>query len=253
MPSSFVTMNDAPTTKHLAVGTSFLVGSVLLLPGFNMICPTAVNTLSPPIVPVPIFIPQFKEDYPTGINLILVGVGLVILGAVGQLILTLQAATPCIAKFGGVMLILGSCLLEFGSVIFLPAFSKPFGPEPPVEIFGKSAPDFGGIIFQAASCVYLVSALTAIFGSVMKVSKRRAEGRSPAGAIVEMLAFCLFIPVSVLFFANGMLPSDQALKAGAWRMAAAVCLFAACFLLFIVTLAEFLIAKRAGVADKLLP
>jgi len=236
--------SDVPTAKNLFVGIGFVVGSALLLPGFNMIAPDSV--LEIPEGPVTIYIPHFKEEYSTGINLIIVGVGLIIFAAIGQLILTCQVKAPLVAKFGAAMLLAGSCLLEAGSVIFMPQFARPNDAQhrPPATIAGELSTDLASKMFQAASCVYLVSALTAIFGSALKINTRRVQGRSTVGACFEVWAFALFIPVSVLFFANGLLPNQDALKAGTWRMIASLCLFSACALLFVITSAEFVHSRR---------
>lgn len=248
----------------LSIGTVYLVGGSFLLPGFVWIVPTNVihipvhfdNVTHQPdaFAYVPIF---DASVYATGVHALIVGMTLVLFASVADLLCvhcresagasTMPTATapmllspeqPSKRKQSPLRLLspfaqmLGAAFILAGCVIFLPVYSLPGFNQPPVQIWGTSAPDLASLCFQIASVLYFMGALLAIVGVRSALRDATLSVRRARSLKVSVVAFTLFIATSVLFFLNGQLPKAHAVTAGNMRLAGAICMMVAIVMLF---------------------
>ena len=260
-PKGCMVLGKLMCSLKMCIGNLYLVGSLLLLPGFLWIIPETVVT-----IPLPnkktITVPKFDHvAYTRGVYVLIAGMGCVLVAAVADLVLV-HAGIACthttrdvyasnsqrtatsrqppakrkpIAIASSITQVLGATALLAGCVVFLPEFSLS---KPPRVILSVSAPDLGNYLFQAGSVLYFVGALLAIVGAYLGIRSARRDGRGTAMLWASIAAFLLFICTSSLFFANGLLPTAQAILAGQMRLAASVCLLCAICILYAVTAAE---------------
>ena len=276
------------------LGVTYIAGGALLLPGFIWIVPTKVIAVPDgkhfdPTTHVPtcilngtycIDVPIFDSSaYSRGVNVLIVGMVLILLSAIIDFT-CVQARSPPFSDQGGAALqpmlkvdaapssagerlarlvsplaqVLGAAAILAGCVVFLPKYSNPPPPNPPVKLWGVSAPDLGNDLFQAGAVLYFVGAVFAIAHVVHAIiqSRRRCGTRdcgTPAQG-ASILAFVAFLATSLLFFINGHLPPKQAVEAGHLRVAASVCMNCAIVILFLVAIAESRAARPAATAPR---
>ena len=252
----------------MLMGLLYLIGGCLLVPGFLMIIPESVTSFpvvnhTTGVVEKVVTFPNFDHyEYAVGIDLLLVGVGLILVGAVIDFCLnfclkvkpvrgtaTSTMADPMLPaapeeatqkslfwrSASPLCQVLGASFLLAGCIVFMPVYALG---APPATILGVSAPKLGNWCFQVASVLYCVGALLAIASIVSDLRSARKAGRVTTTYWISLCAFVLFIATSVLFFVNGRLPTAQAVTAGSLRLAASICLLCAIVLLFVVSIIE---------------
>merc|ERR1712070_1247722 len=164
---------DSLTAIKMFIGLLYLVGGVLLQPGFYWIIPTGTYTVPPPPPPAPVpaeplIVPVFDYDnYVKGMNLLIVGVGMVLVAAIVDLVCvhcpaprnsfnpddvekaeSLSAGltrtethrteirahvggSVFVRLFGPVCQVLGAAVLLFGCVVLLPKYAGVCSPTCP--------------------------------------------------------------------------------------------------------------------------
>lgn len=260
----------------MTMGTFYLIGATLLLPGFvwiqplESLCfsmlvpgpPAPIPTLcsNPNIVSTVARIPHFKDgsfgssnDYGTGVWCIVFGTLLFIIASLIDFVSALSTphhtnnheegqsnagdAGSCLKRMlGPTLMVCGSCLIFAGSIMFLPRFSMGGKSGEPLDIFGRPFPDVASFLFQVAAVVFFVSALIAIFGVATGIAACRKRGQPTCTLWFSLLAFVCFLPCSTLYFGNSFVKDD--VQAGHWRMGGTIFLATACYLLFAVTVYE---------------
>lgn len=262
------------TAVKLFIGTSYLLGSCLLLPGFRWIIPTKVVTLHVPVhfdnvthkpdrfVDVP-NVPEFGAKYGDGVQILIFGMVFIILGAVSDLALVHAPEAVAVGKSvalrvaGPILQILGAAAIMWGCIVFLPSNlgllwngqADPAAHGAMVQMFGMKASDFGNLLFKVASVLYGLGAFLGIVGAARGIKACR-EGDAPEGKALALQlsipAFILFICTSTAYLVNGCMAASLAVEAGWLRMGGTICLFIAVIILCLATVMEIFEVDFSG-------
>mmetsp|Transcript_50298 Transcript_50298/g.92976 ORF Transcript_50298/g.92976 Transcript_50298/m.92976 type:complete len:284 (+) Transcript_50298:41-892(+) len=248
--------------SKIGIAALYLVGVILLLPGFIWIVPEKVIDIAHGHSDRPLFVPIFGPLYARGVSWLIVGMASVLVATVTESIMRCfkehspsaeldSAAGTLLAdgtqqrravhsgtrtswrrvlveSLGCVCQVAGASLILAGCIVFLPRYSSVV---PPKVILGMKAPDLGNELFKAGSVAYFLGALLGIGSEAAKIRLAKSQRRSACIHIVMVVPLLLFMAASTLLFVNGFLPKHDAVLAGKLRVAGSICLLTAVVIL----------------------